>query len=227
MRALQCGDNSTGERNMIVLNQDSVGKVQTMVLPAAATHRVFIDHPQPRDRLPGIEDSGFSAGHSLDELTCERCNSAHTLQEIQDHALARENHTSVVSDDRYGLPLVQANPVKNLRMSSHFVVRSHSSIQRSVDIEDPRHTSDSSQNTVLFRNNSSGGPLVRLNAGIAGRIAGGAIFQQRILDHGSKPSTIPVHYFLYVGRAPSPDQAPFPYGQPPSAFRSGQGPRAL
>src|SRR5256884_4447771 len=87
MRALQCGDNSTGERNMIVLNQDSVGKIQAMVLPAAATHRVFIDHPQPRDRLPGIEDSGFSAGHSLDELTCERCNSAHTLQEIQDHAL--------------------------------------------------------------------------------------------------------------------------------------------
>src|SRR5436305_9078950 len=149
MRALQCGDNSTGEGNMIVLDQDSVGKVQTMVLPAAATHRVFIDHPQPRDRLPGIEDSGFSAGHSLDELTCERCNSAHTLQEIQDHALARENHTSVVSDDRYGLPLVQANPVKNLRMSSHFVVRSHSPVQHRVNVEHPRDTANPRQDTVL------------------------------------------------------------------------------
>src|SRR6266700_2262715 len=91
---------------------------------------------------------------------------------------------------------MQTNPVKNLRMSSHLVMRSHSSVQSSIDIEDPRHASDSGQNTVLFRNNSSGGPLVRLNTGIAGCIAGGAIFQQRILDHGSKPSAIPVHYFL-------------------------------
>src|SRR5207245_11391389 len=52
----------------------------------------------------------------------------------------------------------------------------------------------SRQNTILFRNNSSGGPLVRLNAGVAGRIAGGAIFQQRVLDHGSEPSAVPVHF---------------------------------
>src|SRR3989441_13135038 len=96
MRALQCGDNSTGERNMIVLNQDSVGKIQAMVLPAAATHRVFIDHPQPRNCLLGIEESGFSAGHSLDELSRERCNSAHTLQEIQDHSVTGQDLTSVL-----------------------------------------------------------------------------------------------------------------------------------
>src|SRR5947207_15969142 len=102
MRALQCGDNSTGERNMIVLNQDSVGKIQAMVLRAAATHRVFIDHPQPLDRLPGIEGSAFSAGHSLDELTCERCNTALSLLTIQAHALAREYDTSLASADRYG-----------------------------------------------------------------------------------------------------------------------------
>src|SRR5438034_9609327 len=121
MRALQCGDNSTGERNMIVLNQDSVGKIQAMVLPAAATHRVFIDHPQPRDRLPGIEDSGFSAGHSLDELTRERGNPAHTLQEIEDHALAGQNHTRVVPDTGYGLPLVHANPVNMFRLSTPLI----------------------------------------------------------------------------------------------------------
>src|SRR5437879_4700484 len=99
---------------------------------------------------------------------------------------------------------MQTNPVKNLRMSSHLVMRSHSSVQSSIDIENPRHASDSRQNTVLLRNDSSGGPLIRLNTGVAGRVARGAIFQQRILDHGSKPSTSPVHYFLYVGRAPSP-----------------------
>src|SRR5437867_7931847 len=165
MRALQCGDNSTGERNMIVLNQDSVGKIQAMVLPAAATHRVFIDHPQPRDRLPGIEDSGFSAGHSLDELTCERCNSAHTLQEIQDHALAGQNHTSVVPDNGYGLPLVQTNPVKNFRMSSHLIMRSHSSVQHGVNVENPRDTANPRQDTVLLCNDSSSGSKVCVNAG--------------------------------------------------------------
>src|SRR5437660_6698204 len=122
MRALQCGDNSTGERNMIVLNQDSVGKIQAMVLPAAATHRVFIDHPQPRDRLPGIEDSGFSGGHSLDERTCERCNSAYTLQEIQDHALARDNHTSDVWGDGYVLHVGDADPVKTTNFGLQCVV---------------------------------------------------------------------------------------------------------
>src|SRR2546422_11737576 len=116
MRALQCGDNSTGERNMIVLNQDSVGKIQAMVLPAAATHRVFIDHPQPRDRLPGIEDSGFSAGHSLDELACESCNSAHTLQEIQDHSLAGKNEAGVVPNASDWLAFVQPHPIEDLPM---------------------------------------------------------------------------------------------------------------
>src|SRR5437870_8953894 len=94
---------------------------------------------------------------------------------------------------------MQTNPVKNLRMSSHFIMRSHSSVQSSIDIENPRHASDSRQNTVLLRNHSSGGPLVRLNAGIAGRIAGGAIFQQRILDHGSEASAIPVHCLCTAG----------------------------
>ena len=38
-----------------------------------------------------------------------------------------------------------------------------------------------------------------INAGIAGRIAGGAIFQQRVLDDGGNATSVPVHRSVVVG----------------------------
>ncbi len=46
---------------------------------------------------------------------------------------------------------------------------------------------------ILFGNDGPGGPLVGVDAGIAGGIAGGAVLQQCILDNRGNPPSVPVH----------------------------------
>src|SRR5947209_14947200 len=89
-------------------------------------------------------------------------------------------------------------------MGRDFIMGSYSAVQRSVDIEDSRNAADSRQNAILFGNDGRGGPLIGVNAGIAGRIAGGAVLQQGILDNGGRASRIPIHRCVGTGALTCP-----------------------
>ncbi len=68
---LQGGDNSAGERDVIVLDEDSIGKIEAVILAAAATHSVFVDHAQTGSGLASVENTRFGAGDGVDELASE------------------------------------------------------------------------------------------------------------------------------------------------------------
>src|SRR5271170_1281459 len=97
-RALDRGHDSARQRDVIVLNKDSVGEIEPVILSAAAAHRIFVDYAQAGCGLAGVENAGLGAGNGIDELASQSGNAAHALQEIQDYALARENDARVVPD---------------------------------------------------------------------------------------------------------------------------------
>src|SRR5277367_6710111 len=107
-----------------------------MILPSAAAHRVFIDHAQAGSGLSGVEDARLGAGDGVDKLARQRGDAAHALQEVQDHALTRKNHTRIVADYRDRLTFVQANAVENFGMRRPLVMRSDGAVESGVDIED-------------------------------------------------------------------------------------------
>ena len=167
-----------------------------MILSAAAAHRILVEHAQARRGFAGVENARLGAGNRVHKFARQGSDSAQPLQEVQNHALAGKNDARVVADHRNRLAVVQANAVENLRMAGDFVVRSDGSIEHRINIQNARHAADSGENAILLGDDGSGRALAGIDAGIAGRVAGGAIFQQRVLDNGRNAATVPVHKLL-------------------------------
>ena len=159
-----------------------------MILSAAASHRVLIDHPQAGRSLARIQNARLGARYGFHELASQRRNPAHALQKVEDDAFTGKNHPRVVADHRDRLSLVQAHPVENLGMRRHLVVGGNGTVERGIHIENARHAPDAGQNAVLLGHDRRGRPLVGVDAGIAGGIARRPIFDQRVFQHCGKAS---------------------------------------
>ena len=134
-RRLRCARSSSRrdaprQRNVIVLDQHSVGKIQAMVLTAAAAHCVLVEHPQAGRGLAGVEDACPGPGNRIHKLASQGGDAAQPLQKVQNHALAGKNHARVVPHHRNGLAVVQAYAIENFRMAGDFVMRSYGSIEQ-------------------------------------------------------------------------------------------------
>jgi len=124
-RVLQGGGNSPGERDMIVLDEDSIGKIEAVILAAAAAHGVFVDHAQAGRGFASIEDTGVGAGDGVDEFAGVRV--AMPLMRWRKFRMTRsqrKKHARVVADDGDGLAFVQAHAIEDFGMRGDFVVRS-------------------------------------------------------------------------------------------------------
>ena len=106
VRSLQRRNESAGQGDVVVLDEHTVGKIEAVILASAATYRILVDGAQPGRGFASVENSCASSGDGLDELSREGCDAAHTLQKIEDHALAGKDHARVVPDDRDGLARV-------------------------------------------------------------------------------------------------------------------------
>ncbi len=190
---LEGGDNSAGESDVIVLDQDSIRKIESMILTAAAAYGVFVDHAQAGSGFASIENAGFRAGDGIDELAGHGGDAAHALHEIQDDALTGKNHARVVADDGDGLTFVQTHTIENFGMRGDFVMRSDGAIEGGVNVEDAGDAADAGENAILFGENGGGGALVGIDAGVAGGVAGGAVLEQRVLNDRSDASAVEVH----------------------------------
>ena len=107
------GDNSTGESDVIVFDQDSVGKIEAMILAAAAAYGIFVDDAQAGSGLACIKNAGFGTGDGVDELASRGGDAAHALEKIQDDALTGEKDACVVADDGDGLAFVETHAIEN------------------------------------------------------------------------------------------------------------------
>ncbi len=191
--ALERRDDAAGEGDVVVLDQDSVGKIEAMILAAATADRVLVDNSQAGSGFARIENAGLRAGNRVDKFAGKGGDAAHALQKIKDHALAGKDHASVVLDYSDRLPLVQAHAVKYFVVGSHFVVRSDGAVEGGVNVKDAADAADAGENAVLFGEDGGGSALIGVDAGVAGGVAGGAVFEQGVLDDGGDAAAVKVH----------------------------------
>ena len=76
------GNRSAG-LDMIILDQDTVGQAETMVITAADLHRVFFQEAQAGGGLAGIGDPHRTRLHLFDKAGGEGGNAGEALQEIE------------------------------------------------------------------------------------------------------------------------------------------------
>src|SRR6185437_15513843 len=174
-------------------------KIQPMVLPAAAAHCVLVEDPQPGRGLPGVEDACPGPGNRIHEFASQGGDAAQPLQKVEDHALAGKHDARIVPQHRDGLAVVQAYSIENFRMAGNLIMRSHSSIQQRINVQDAGHAAQSRENALLFCDDGARGALPGINAGVAGGIAGGAVLQQCVLHNPGNPPPVPIHNSLYLG----------------------------
>src|SRR3954468_16779239 len=117
-----------------------------------------------------------------------------------------------MADDADGLPAVQADAVEDLRMAGDLGMRNYGAVEGSEDVENARNDADAGEDAILLRHDSAGAALVRINHRVAGRVAGGAIFPQRVFKNGGDASGMEVH-FLAVSDQHSALSEPLRTGQ--------------
>ena len=115
--ALQRRHHAARERNVVVLDQHAVAEIEPMVGAAAAAHRPLVEHAQSGRGLARIQNGCLGAGDRVHVLACQRGDAAHALHDVQDHALAGENHARIVHDDGNRLSLAQAHAIKDFGMA--------------------------------------------------------------------------------------------------------------
>ena len=73
-------------------------------------------------------------------------------------------------------------------MRGDFIMRGDGAVKLGIDIENARHTADSGENTILLGYDGRGRTLAGIDAGVAGGIARGPVFEQRVLEDSGEAS---------------------------------------
>src|SRR5262249_45856423 len=143
--------------------------------------------------LAGVQNLGAGAMHGVDELARQGGDAAQALQYVENHALAAEQHARVVADDGNGLPLLQADPVKNFSMADDFGMADHVRIELLVHFQNAADRAHAGKNAVLLGQDRRRGSLLRIDARPRSCVTGGLVLQQRVLQNGGNSSTMPIH----------------------------------
>ena len=119
-RMLERGSNAAAKSDVVVLDKNAAGKVDAVIGAAAAEHSVLFERPHAGDGFASIEHARVRALDRVCILARKRCDSAHVLQQVQNHALATQQHACVVANDGQHLAGMGANAVEDLGMAHDF-----------------------------------------------------------------------------------------------------------
>ena len=192
-RAIQRRNNAARQCDVIVLDQNPVAQVETMIVSAAASDCVLVEHAQAGSSLAGVKNGRLRSLDGIDVLARERGDAAHALHDVQDDALAGENHTRVVDDNRDRLPFAQTHAVEDFGMAGDLGMRGDGAVKHGEDIEDAVHAAKTGEDAILLGEDGRRSALVDINAGVGGGIARGAVFEQRVFQNGRDAAGCPVH----------------------------------
>ncbi len=82
---------AAGEPAVVVLDEDHLGQIVSVIPAAPVSDRLAVERAQPRHGLSGVEDLAAGAGDGVDESPRRRRDPAHPLEEIEGHALGRQD----------------------------------------------------------------------------------------------------------------------------------------
>jgi len=115
-RPFQSWHDSSGQRDVIVFDEDSVGEIEAMILTAAAANRVFVDDAESRGGFACVKNARLRSGNRIHEFPRKRRDPAHALEKVQDHAFTGEKNARVVPDYSYRLAFVESHTVEDFGM---------------------------------------------------------------------------------------------------------------
>src|SRR5262249_32333741 len=85
--ALEHRPNAAGDGDMIVLDQDRVIETETMIVTAAAAHRVFLQRAQTGRGLARAHDARLGMGNAGDKSRRRGGNTGEMAEKIECYAL--------------------------------------------------------------------------------------------------------------------------------------------
>src|SRR5579862_558434 len=92
------GNDATRQCDVVVFNQNPVGKIEAVVHPSPASHCILIDDAKTGGGLARVKNAGLGARDGVDELSGQGGDAAHALKKIQHHALAGKQDASIVTN---------------------------------------------------------------------------------------------------------------------------------
>ena len=121
---------------MIVLDEDAIGEIEPVILAAPAPYRILIQRSEAGDGLSGIEDRAASTGHRIDVLPRRGGDAAHSLEHIQDDALAAQHDARVMTYHGDLLSGANTDAIKDLAMGHYFRMSTDGTVEHGKDFKD-------------------------------------------------------------------------------------------
>ena len=122
------------------------------------------------------------------------------LHEVEDDALAAEECAGVVADDGERAAFRDADAVEDLRMADDFeaglrwVMRLF--VEAGEDLEDARDAAEAGDDQFLAGDYGCRGAQVGVDRQIGRGVAGGLVFDQRLLEQSVDAAVFPFHLML-------------------------------
>ena len=125
----------------------------------------------------------------------ERGNAAQVLQQIEDYALATEQHTRVVADDRQYLPRMRAHAVEHFRMADDFKARLRLGprVEPRVNLKKARDSAEPGNDQLFARDHGTSSAQTGIDGQMRSRVAGSAVLLQGLLQQCVDFVALPIH----------------------------------
>ncbi len=195
---------AAAERDVVVLDEDSVGEIEPVVVAAATADSVFIERAEAGDGLARVEHLGFGAGDGFDEVGCERGDAGHALEQVEGDALGGEKSCGVGADDGDGLAFFDADAIEDFGVVDDFEAANGRVAgffrERAEDFEDRRDGTEAGDDAGLFGENGAGGAEFAVDGECGGDVVGSLVFDERRFDDAADALALPIHAVILCRR---------------------------
>jgi hypothetical protein len=190
---------ASAEGDVIVLDEDSRCQVDAVIGAAAAEDRILFQGSQSGNGLAGIQNARVRSLDRVYVSARQGGDAAEVLQEIEDDALATEQHAGIVSDDGQDLAGVCPHAVEHLRMADDLEagLRGGARIEAGENLEEARDGAEASHDKLLAGHDRCRGAQVRVDGQVGRGVAGSLVFNQRLLQQCIDAVALPIHGFPF------------------------------
>ena len=125
------------------------------------------------------------------------------LHQVEDDALATEQHARIVPDHRQHLSRVHAHAVEDLWVADDFKagLRRGPRIETSKDFKEVRYRAQAGDHHLLAGDNRRRGSQFRGNGEVGGRVGDGPVFHQCLLQQCVDAAALPIHLVVPFGNS--------------------------
>src|SRR6185295_5150550 len=187
-RELNRALHSARKRDVIVLYQHAVIQTESMIEPAADSHRIFLKKPEPGSGLASVGDARSSSLNASDECASQRCDAGQPLHDIERSALAGQKRRRRAFYFRELVTGRDIVAVVNARFEADRI------IERA---EDRFGDFESAKDKILFGEEPSSRSQPTAHDALRGYVAAPQIFLQEIRGKCVDDSWIEFHLVRY------------------------------